>query len=240
MTELCTFEYAHDGQALKGEIARPPGPGPHPAVLVMHHAIGLGENELRRTRMLAEAGYVALATDMYGIGAQAVGRDVFTPLFAGLQADPSRLRGRVLAGYEALRALPEVDGARIGAIGFCFGGQCVLELARTGAQVASVVSFHGLLTTDAPARKGGVQAKVLAIAGALDPYAPPEHVAEFQKEMASAEVDWHLTVYGQGLHAFTDPSVAAHDIPGVRYDAMLDHLSWAQATAFLEATLRPS
>jgi dienelactone hydrolase len=240
MIDLRTFEYVHDGQVLKGEIARPAGPGPHPAVLVMHHAIGLGSNEMRRTRMLAEAGYVALATDMYGIGKEAVSQDVYAPMFAALQGEPDRLRGRVLAGYDALRALPEVDSARVSAIGFCFGGQCVLELARTGADVASVVSFHGLLTTDRPAAKGAVKAKVLAITGALDPYAPADHVAGFQAEMTAAEVDWQLTVYGQGMHAFTDPSVAQHGVPGVRYDALLDRLSWAQATAFLEATLQPS
>lgn len=240
MTELRTFEYTHDGQTLKGEIALPAGPGPHPAVLVMHHAIGMGENEMRRARMLAEAGYVALATDMYGIGSEAVPDKVYLPIFRGLQADPEKLRGRVLAGYEGLRALPEVDSSRIGAIGFCFGGQCVLELARTGADVASVVSFHGLLTTDAPARKGAVKAKVLVITGALDPYAPPAHVADLQTEMTEAGVDWHLTVYGRGLHAWTDPTVPANDIPGVRYDAVLDRLSWIQATAFLDETLRGS
>lgn len=238
MTELSTFAYTHDGETLKGEIARPAGPGPHPAVLVMHHAIGLGPNEMRRAKMLAEAGYVALATDMYGIGTEAVPQDVYGPLFAKLQADPNRLRGRVLAGYETLRAQPGVDKARIGAIGFCFGGQCVLELARSGAPVGAVVSFHGLLTTGLPAAKGAVKAKVLAITGALDPYAPPEHVADFQKEMAAAEADWQLTVYGNGMHAWTDPSVAEHNVPGVRYDAFLDKLSWAQATDFLAATLR--
>jgi len=240
MIELSGFDYAHEGVTLKGQIARPAGPGPHPAVLVMHHAIGMGENELHRTRKLAEAGYVALATDMYGIGAEPAGPDVYGPLFADLKAAPDLLRGRVLAGFDALRALPEVDAARIGAIGFCFGGQCVLELARTGAPVASVVSFHGLLSTDAPARKGAVRAKVLVITGALDPYAPREHVADFEKEMAAAEADYHLTIYGQGLHAWTDPTVPADDIPGVRYDAVLDRLSWSQATAFLDETLRPA
>jgi dienelactone hydrolase len=238
MAELSTFTYAHDGETLKGEIARPAGPGPHPAVLVMHHAIGLGPNEMRRAKMLADAGYVALATDMYGIGTEEVAQEVYAPLFSKLQADPARLRARVLAGYEALRAQPDVDKARIGAIGFCFGGQCVLELARSGADARAVVSFHGLLTTQLPAAKGAVKARVLAITGALDPYAPPEQVADFQKEMAAAEADWQLTVYGGGMHAWTDPMVETHNVPGVRYDAHLDKLSWIQATAFLDAALR--
>jgi dienelactone hydrolase len=237
---LRTFEYEHDGVTLKGELALPAGPGPHPAVLVMHHAIGLGSNEMRRARMLADAGYVALATDMYGIGTREVPQSEYAPLFMALQEDPAKLRARVLAGYEALRARPEVDPGRIGAIGFCFGGQCVLELARSGAEAAAVVSFHGILTARNPARPGTVKARVLAIAGALDPYAPPADVEAFQKEMTAAGVDWHLTVYGQGMHAFTDPSVEDHGVPGVRYDALLDRLSWSQATAFLDAALEPA
>jgi dienelactone hydrolase len=124
------------------------------------------------------------------------------------------------------------------AIGFCFGGQCVLELARTGADVKAVVSFHGLLGTQIPTPRGGVKAMVLAITGALDPFVPESDVQRFQEEMAAAEADWHLTIYGQGWHAFTDPDVSTHhDIPGVRYDPALDHLSWSQATAFLATAL---
>jgi dienelactone hydrolase len=102
----------------------------------------------------------------------------------------------------------------------------------------AVVSFHGLLTTKLPARPGHMKAKVLAITGALDPYAPPADVQRFQEELANAKVDWHLTLYGQGWHAFTDAAVARdHDIPGVRYDARLDRLSWGQATAFIAASM---
>jgi dienelactone hydrolase len=237
MPDLTTFRYEHEGVALFGELAVPVGKGPHPGVLVMHHAIGLGPNEQRRAQMLADMGYVALATDMYGIGTREVPQSEYGAIFGSLQAEPSRLRGRVVACFEALKGMPNVDTSRLAAIGYCFGGQCVLELARSGADAKAVVSFHGLLTTHAAARKGEVRAKVLAIAGALDPYAPPDHVDGFQKEMAAAEVDWQLTMYGKGFHAWTDPSVAHHNVPGTRYDAVLDKLSWAQATAFLEAAL---
>jgi dienelactone hydrolase len=156
-----------------------------------------------------------------------------------LNKEPERLRGRALAGLEALKARPEVDGARIGAIGFCFGGQCVLEVARSGADVKSVVSFHGLLTTDLPAKPGAVKAKVLVLTGARDPWAPWEHVERLREELVAAGADWQITLYGEGYHAFTDSHAAElADIPGLRYDSLLDKLSWNSALAMLDSTLR--
>jgi dienelactone hydrolase len=157
--------------------------------------------------------------------------------FMALQENPALLRGRILAGLEALRALPQVDAGRLGAIGFCFGGQCVLELARSGAEVRAVVSFHGLLKTRQPAQPGAVKAKVLVLTGAKDPYAPLDDVAGFQAEMTAAGADWQVTTYGEAWHAFTDPAAETKNVPGVRYDPLVDKLSWAQATAFLQETL---
>jgi dienelactone hydrolase len=236
MTDLQVFEYRHDDLALFGLLAWPRGPGPHPAVLVMRDALALGQVVSRRAHDLAAAGYVALVTDMYGVGPGEPQQAEASRMFGELQQEPERLRGRVLAAYDALRALEGVDASRISAIGYCFGGQCVFELARSGADVRSVVSFHGLMTTKLPAQPGAVKARVLAITGALDPYAPLSDVEGFQKEMSQAGADWHLTVYGQAMHAFTDPQVCAKtDIPGLKYDPLLDRLSWSQATAFLEA-----
>jgi dienelactone hydrolase len=115
---------------------------------------------------------------------------------------------------------------------------CVLELARSGAAVRAVVSFHGLLTTQQPARPGEVNAKVMALCGGKDPYGPPEHTAAFQAEMAAAGVDWQTTVYGEAWHAWTDPAADTFPVPGVRYDRFVDRLSWAQATTFLDAVVR--
>lgn len=233
MTALIPHAYAHEGVALTGELAIPAGTGPHPAVLVMHAGLGIGTLVRKRARDLAAAGYVALVTDMYGF---APDEQACRQGFAALQADPALLRGRVLAGFEAARALPGVDAARIAAMGFCFGGECVLELARSGADVAAVVSFHGGLRTKQPAVRGAVKARILVMTGAHDPYAPPADVEAFKQEMTEAEAEWHLTLYGQGWHAFTDPSTGARtDIPGVRYDPLLDRLSWAQSSAFLAA-----
>jgi dienelactone hydrolase len=237
MNETFDFTYGEAAFPMSGEIAKPSGGGPHPAVLVMHSALGLDELVCRRARDLAALGYVALATDVYGIGRGTLSKQESGKVFLALQQDPKLLRMRVGAGFEALRALPEVNSARIAAIGFCFGGQCVLELARTGVDVRSVVSFHGLLRTPIPAQPGVVKAKLLTISGAKDPYVPTEDVVAFQDEMTKAGADWQVTIYGQGLHAFTEPNVQQLDVPGTAYDPFLDRLSWAQATEFLAATL---
>ncbi len=166
MSDLLPVECEHDGIALRGLMAVPLGKGPFPAVLVMHSALGLGDQVRRRARDLAELGYVALATDVYGVGGQErsdpgsgkggeLSRADGGPRFLALQEDPVELRARVRAGFDAVASLPDVDAGRIGAIGYCFGGQCVLELARSGAPVAAVVSFHGLLRTRHPAEEGG-------------------------------------------------------------------------------------
>jgi dienelactone hydrolase len=219
---------------MTGFLAVPDGPGPHPGVLVMHSALGLGDLVRRRAGDLAALGYVALAPDMYGVGRE-LSREESGPHFLALQNDPAELRVRVRAAFDALAVRDDVDAARIGAIGYCFGGQCALELARTGAQVQAVVSFHGLLRTSSPAQPGAVRAEVLSISGALDPYIPAADVADFQQEMTAAGVRWQTTVYSEGRHAFTDP--ATGDIPGTGYDPVLDRLSWAQAVAFLDATV---
>jgi dienelactone hydrolase len=237
MSETQEFIYRDGDTSLTGQIARPPGSGPHPAVLVMHSALGLDEHMCRRARDLAALGYVALAADMYGVGQKTLKREETGPLLRPLLEDADLLRARVAATLDAVRSLPEVDGSRLAAIGFCFGGQCVLELARSGAEVRSVVSFHGLLKTIRPARRGDVAAKVLMITGAKDPYAPAEDVAAFRDEMTEANADWQMTVYGGGFHAFTVPNIDDANIPGTSYDPVLDSLSWAQATAFIEATL---
>lgn len=237
MTELVALDYRHDGLALQGQLAVPNGPGPHPAVLVMHEARGLGPHVRRRAAMLANLGYLALATDMYGAGRHFEDPQEAAEPFMAMQKNPVLLRARAVAAFEALRARPEADPGRLAAIGFCFGGQCVLELARSGADARAVVSFHGILSTQTPAKAQEVRAKVLAIAGAKDPYAPLSDVAAFQAEMTATGADWQLTLYSEGCHAFTDPIAGGLDVPGVRYDPLLDRLSWTQATTFLDAVL---
>ena len=236
MSDLRTIEYEHDGVTLRGELAVPAGAGPHPALLVMHDAQGIGSLVRRRSQELAAQGYVAFAPDMYGGGRRFENARDAGVLLKALYEKPQRLRDRVLAGLEVLKNQSQTDTDRIGALGFCFGGQCVLELARSGADVKAVVSFHGLLKTPLPAEPGVVKAKVLALTGKQDPYAPAADVEGFQKEMEAAQVDWQLTMYGRGYHAFSEPeAVQMTNIPGIRYDPLLAKLSWSQAIAFIDA-----
>jgi dienelactone hydrolase len=238
MTGVHELKYLDDaGLTMTGQVAKPSGNGQRPGVLVMHGALGVDDLIRRRARDLAATDYVALATDMYGVAPGPMIKEEYGPLFLALQQDHDLLRSRAVAGFDALRALPDVDATRVAAIGYCFGGQCALELARTGAQLRSVVSFHGMLTTTKPAQPGVVCAKLLTISGAMDPYVPAKEVAAFQEEMTAAGADWQVTVYGGGLHAFTMPDIEKEDVPGTAYDPFLDRLSWAQATAFLAATL---
>jgi dienelactone hydrolase len=238
MTELRTIAFDHDGVELVGQMAVPEKPGPHPAVMVMHTGLGLGEMMRERVRRLAQLGYVAVATDMYGGGVDyhtdpksggTLMKDLLTP--------PQRLRARAVAWYEQVKARPEVDPHSVAAIGFCFGGQCVLELARSGADIKAVVSFHGLLSTSMPAAPGAVHGQVAIYTGAKDPYAPAEHVKALQEEMTAAGAHLQIMVFSDAYHAFTDPNADAMGRAGIAYDPIADRVSWAGTIALLEATI---
>lgn len=240
MGEFQAVPFQHDGTELVGQLIAPDGRGPHPGVLVMHTAHGLSPMMRERAQRLADLGYVALATDMYGGGQYFGTGDEAGAPFMALQQDPHRLRSRVVGWHETLAARPEVDPARTAAIGFCFGGQCVLELARSGADARVVVSYHGLLKTAEPAQARQVKAQVAIYAGANDPYAPPEDVAAVQREFIEAKADWTLTVFGTAAHAFTDPNAGEMGMPGIEYNAAADRQSWAGTVALLDAVLAPT
>jgi dienelactone hydrolase len=230
------FIHYRDGEAeLTGLLELPAEPNGR-AVLVVHEANGLGDNVRRRARMLAELGYIAFAADLYG-GARTYGGERAVEQMDRLRADTGRFRARVRAGLDRLLTVDGVDPARVAAIGYCFGGMAVLELARSGAPVAAVVSFHGLLTTPQPARAGEIQARILACTGALDPLVPLADVTAFQEEMSAAEADWQLIVYGRALHSFTNRNVQGMGDPRMDYDPSADRQSWAAALLFLDEAL---
>jgi dienelactone hydrolase len=233
MTELSTVTCQHEGAMLQGQLALPATPGPHPAVLVMHNAHGLGPQVRESARRLAQAGFLALATDMYGGGVFHENPSAAGESLGALWKNPQLLRSRVVAWYELLKARPEAAAGRLAAIGYCFGGQCVLELARSGADVKVVVSFHGLLTTSMPARPGAVRAQVAVYTGAEDPYAPRKHVDDFQDEMQSAGARWQITSFGRCCHAFTDEDIRV-SMSGLAYDPIADAVSWAGTLALLK------
>ena len=227
--------YSDAGEALLGVLERPQRPNGR-AVVLFHEANGLGNNVRRRAGMLAELGYVAFAADLYG-GGRTYGAEGAVREMDRLREDPDRFRARIRSGFDHLLTLEGVDPARTAAIGYCFGGQAALELARSGAPVAAAISFHGLLTTKLPAKAGEVRARILACTGAKDPLVPLADVTAFQEEMAAAEADWQLIVYGRALHSFTNRNVIGMGDPRMDYDPSADRQSWAAALLFLDEAL---
>lgn len=211
--------------------------GPRPAVLIVHQWTGLTDYEKMRARMLAELGYAVFAADIYGKGVRPV------PPAAGREAgkyksDRSLYRARLNAALDVMRKDPQTDPSRMAAIGYCFGGTGVLELARSGADVKAVVSFHGGLDSPAPADGKKIKCRVLALHGADDPFVPAKDVAAFEAEMKSAGVDYQLVKYPGAVHAFTQKMAGSDNSKGAAYNAEADAKSWAAMKKFLAESLK--
>ena len=228
--------YRHDEVTLEGYVAHDAAfEGPRPAVLIVHAWKGHEAYVRRRADQLAGLGYVALALDMYGQGVRADTRAEAAALAGRFKSDRALMRARARAGLDVLRAHPLADVARTAAIGYCFGGTVVLELARAGAPLAGIVSFHGGLERPHPADAKHITGKVLVLHGADDPHVPPAEVEAFQQEMRAAGVDWQLIAYGGAVHAFTDAGAGTDPARGAAYDARADRRSWqAMRTFFSE------
>jgi len=236
MEGLEPLPLSHDGDALEGYIARPEGKGPFPTVIIYHSGLGLKPFECGKAKALAELGYLAIVADMFGLTA----RDPQPGDLGSYQRITSRegfLRERVVKWFDTIAALPDADAARIGAFGFCMGGSCVLELARSGRDAKAVVSYHGTLTTHAPARKGTVKPVVAAYCGLEDPYAPAETIWALREELSAAEAQFHIVEFAQVGHSFTNPE-ATGEMPGLKYDKVADAVSWAGTLALFETELR--
>jgi dienelactone hydrolase len=229
------LSYNVGGRTFGGYLADGSGGKPAPAVLVIHEGNGLREITRRRADMLASLGYVAYAPDMFGELIDSLDR-VFEVVH-GLTADWRELRARQTAALDVLRAQPNVDASRIAAIGFCFGGQAVLELARSGADLRAVVGFHMILKGPTPQDTPNIKAKVLVCNGDLDPFAPPEDRVEFLKIMTEAGVDCQLLLFAGVGHSFMNPDADAQNMEGVRYDATADRRAWAAMQTLFAETL---
>ena len=212
--------------------------GKRPAILIAHQWKGVTDYEKQRAAMLVEMGYVAFCADIYGKGVRADNPADASALAGKYKNDRPLLRARVNAALETLRKQERVDAERVAAIGYCFGGTTVLELARSGADVRGVVSFHGGLGTPLPADAGKIKARVLALHGADDPFVPAEEVAAFEKEMRDAKVDWQLVAYGNAVHSFTDWNAGSDNSKGSAYSEKADKRSWQAMKSFLEEARR--
>jgi dienelactone hydrolase len=199
-----------------------------PGILVVHGGAGLDDHAKGRAMRLAELGFVVFACDMYGNGV-AGNRERVMARIMELRSDLTTLCQRARAGIEVLASQPQVDG-RMAAVGYCFGGMTVLELARSGTELAGVISVHGSLDTSRPAKPELVKARILVCHGALDPHVPMTQVSAFVEEMNRAGTDWQLIVYGGAMHGFTHE--AGPHLPGVAYHAQSDARSAAAMQGF--------
>ncbi len=230
-----TIEYRQGNTVLEGFLAYDTaGPAHKPGVLIVHEWTGLGPYVKKRAEMLAKLGYVAFAADIYGKGVRPDNpKDAATT--AGIyKSNRGLLRERVNAGLEELRQQKQTDSGRIAAIGYCFGGTSVLELARSGADVKGIVSFHGGLDTPTPQDAKNIRSKVLALHGADDPYVPAEQVKAFEDEMRGGNVDWQLVKYAKAVHSFTNPDAGNDNSKGAAYNADADRRSWEAMKSFFK------
>lgn len=226
-------EYADGDDSFEGFIAWDESAGePRPGVLIAHAWRGLSEQEQGKAGDLAELGYVGFALDLYGKGVRGGSIEQNRKLIRPFMEDRAMLQRRMQLGLRVARAQDEVDERRVAAIGFCFGGLCVLDLARTGADLSGVISFHGLLTPPENTGDNRVKAKVLVLHGWDDPMATPEHVVALGHELTAMHADWQTHAYGNAMHAFTNPAANDPDF-GTVYQADADRRSWQSMQAFL-------
>lgn len=229
-----TFDYKDGATVCEGYVATDGKPGRKPCVLIVHQWAGLYDQERAKAEEFAAAGYVGFAVDVYGKGVRGKPQEDNSALMGPFLNDRGKLRARLLAAVEAAKARPDVDPNRIAVIGYCFGGLCALDVARSGTKdVKGVVSLHGLFTPPGLGAQGKISAKVLVLHGWEDPMAKPDSVLGLAKEMTEAGADWQVHAYGHTLHAFTAHEANAPAM-GVKYDANADRRSKIATDNFLK------
>ena len=203
--------------------------GPRPGVAVFPEWWGLNDHMKAVTTDVAKMGYIAFAADMYGGGKTTADPTEAGKLSSEVYGKPA-MRQRAIAAFDQLKAASGIDPARLGAIGFCFGGACALELAYSGAALKGVVTFHAGLPTPGPADQ--IKAAILVCHGAADRFETPEQIAAFQKAMEEKGVDWQMFYFGHAVHGFTNPDNDKFKIPGLGYDEKAARRSWVAMSAF--------
>jgi dienelactone hydrolase len=217
--------YCAYDDSLKGEL---------PGVLIVHEWTGAGQYVKERAEQIAGLGYVGFAVDIYGKGIRPKDSKEASAQAGIYRSNRELMRQRAHAGLEAIKKFPFVDRSRIAAIGYCFGGGVVLELARSGALIDGVVSFHGNLDTPHPEDARNILGRVLVCHGADDPFVKPEQLSAFQDEMRAARADWQLNIYGNAVHSFTNPGSGNDPSSGAAYNKEADSRSWEALKSFLE------
>ena len=234
-----TVEYRDGDTILEGYLAYDDAmKGKRPGVVVVHEWWGLNDYAKGRAEELANLGYVAFAIDMYGKGVRAKTAEEAGKLAGIYRADRKLMRRRAEAGLEVLRKYPLTDTARIAAIGYCFGGGVVLEMARAGTDIAGVVSFHGDLSNPNPADAKNIRASVLVLHGADDPFVKQEQVDAFWDEMKKTSADWQVNIYSGAVHSFTNPASGNDPSKGIAYNERAARRAWSAMKMFFGEIFR--
>ena len=234
---LTEIPYEAGGQTMVGTVALPEGDGPFPAVLIAHEGNGLDDFQKQRTQRFADLGYAAFSLDYHGDGRPLTERDAINARLTTLMDDTQLCRSVATAGLDVLLALPVVDPHRVVAVGYCFGGTMMLELARTGAPLLAVVAMHPGLSTKRPEDSVNIRGKVLVCIGHEDPIVPIEQRLAFESEMRSAHVDWQMHLYGGVKHSFTHPREGLEIVPGLEYNVDADRRSWRSMMMLFDEVL---
>jgi dienelactone hydrolase len=234
-----TVPYRHNGVELAGYLAYDDSiKGKRPGVLIVHEWWGLNDYVRRRADQLAALGYVAFAVDMYGKGKVAGGPEEASALAQAVRSDIGLWRQRAMAGLDVLRKDPRTDATRIAAIGYCFGGATVQQLAYAGAPVQRIVSFHGGFIILSPEEAKAVKAKILICHGGADPFSTPQAMQDYIAAMDKAGLDWQMIIFGGAKHAFTNPQADKAGIEGVGYSKSADDRSWKYMKDFFGEIFR--
>ncbi|WP_309661934.1 dienelactone hydrolase family protein [Sphingomonas sp.] len=233
MTRETPVALQFDGEALEGVLVARRDNARRPGIIIFPTVMGVSELELGFARQLVHLGYTGFVADLFGKPFHGAPRDTCFGELKRLRSDRASLRQRLLAVLEQVRELDAVEADRIVAIGYCFGGQCALDLARSGVDIMGVASFHGLF--DPPGLEPQpIKAKVVAFHGWDDPMVPFEAVVALGQELTEAGADWQIHAYGNVAHGFTNPDAASLEIDGVRYNALAAERSWTSLINFLE------
>ncbi len=227
------LRYGADGLSFCSQLACPDVQGRVPGILIFAEAPGVGPHVMRRAAALAQMNYVALAADVNGDGLVFDDPKVMLESINLLKSQPERLYRRLQAGLQALAELPQVDPDRLAVVGYCFGGWCALELARTGAALRGVAVFHGALNSPQEDSASRIRGKLLVCTGASDPLVPLDQVTGFSEEMSAAGLDWQVHLYGGTGHGFTSPEAGSNPRPGFGYSASSDRRAWSELRQFL-------
>lgn len=229
-----TLEYTHQDRALEAFVAH--SETPSPTVLIFHAWRGRDDFVLEKAQWISSLGYIGVALDMYGKGVLGSSTEENSKLMEPFVQDRSYLLSRIEAGLLAAQTHPLIKGQPLAAMGFCFGGLCALDLARSGAAIAGAISVHGLLNP--PPTPSQPKGKILALHGYEDPIVPPEFLASFQEEMKESGADWQVHSYGKTLHAFTNPSANDPKL-GTVYNPIAEKRAFQSIENFLEEVFYP-